>query len=109
MTRRGQRLRRKRGTEAHDLLTIWRNVPVPKRTLSKIRGEQTKEPNQATVQAILSGLPLLDGAGPDTVLGCRKEVPNTTLALVLRVAHGDTEDGPPTEDELVYIREVKSG
>jgi hypothetical protein len=82
---------------------------VPERTLSKIRGDQTKEPDPATVRAILSGLPLLDPTNPDTILGWRKEVPHATLALALRIARGDTAEGPPTEDELAFIREVKSG
>ena len=82
---------------------------VPERTLSKIRGGQTKEPDPETARAILSGLPLLDPANPDTILGWRKEVPNATLALSLRLARGDGDDEPPTEDELVFIRQVKSG
>jgi hypothetical protein len=82
---------------------------IPERTLSKIRGAQTKEPDLATVRAILSGLPLLDPANPDTILGWRKEVPNATLVRALRVARGETDEESPTEGELAFIRDVKSG
>ena len=95
-----------KGYTLTDLLLV---TGVPERTLSKIRGGQTKEPDPATVRAILSGLPLLDPANPDTILGWRKEVPNATLARALRVARGDIDEGSPTGDELVSIREVKSG
>jgi hypothetical protein len=89
-----------------DLLLV---TGVPERTLSKIRGGQTKEPDPETARAILSGLPLLDPANPDTILGWRKEVPNATVALALRVARGDIHKESPTEDELVFVREVRSG
>jgi hypothetical protein len=95
-----------KGYALTDLLLV---TGVPERTLSKIRGAQTKEPDPATVRATLSGLPLLDPANPDTILGWRKEVPNATLALALRVARGDIDEGSPTDDELVFIRDVKSG
>jgi hypothetical protein len=80
---------------------------IPERPLSKVRGAQTKGPDPATVRAILTGLPLLDPANSDTILGWRKEVPNATLAL--RVARGDTDEGSSTEDELAFIRDLKSG
>jgi hypothetical protein len=74
-----------------------------------MRGGQTKEPDPATMRAILIGLPLLDSANPNTILGWRKDVPNAKLACALRVARGETADEPLTEDELAFIREVKSG
>jgi hypothetical protein len=93
----------------HALTDLLLVTGVPERTLSKIRRGQTKEPDPATARAILSGLPLLDHANPDTILGWRKDVPNTMVALALRAARGDSDERVPAEDKLIFIREVKSG
>jgi hypothetical protein len=80
---------------------------APEPTLSKSRSGRTKEPDQAMARGFLSGLLLLDPANPDSSLGWRKEGPNVGLAL--RVARGDADEGSPTEDKRVFMREMTSG
>jgi hypothetical protein len=82
---------------------------IPRRTVEDIAGGKTKKPHAATLKRLFDGLPLLDPANPDTILGWRDEVPNTTLALALRHVRGNADEGPLSEDEMVFIREVKKG
>jgi hypothetical protein len=73
---------------------------VPIRTLTKIKGGVTKNPDQATVQAILSGLVLLNPDNPDSIFEWRT-IPNFVLAQALR--------GGALLDDMKYIRDIKSG
>jgi len=87
---------------------------VPERTLSKIRNGQTKTPDETTAHAILAGLPLLDTRNPDRILGWRTArlpdmVPISVLVYALRQARGIADDGSPSEDEMVAVREVRKG
>jgi hypothetical protein len=64
--------------------------------IEKIRNGKTKHPDDATVRALLSGLPLLDPDRPRNILGWR-DLPNSLLAQVLGT------------DDVADIRSIKRG
>jgi hypothetical protein len=78
-------------------------------TLSDLRNGRTKAPDERPARAILTGLALLDPANSDAILGWRTDVPNSVLALAMRVVRGGRNDAPPSTDELAIVREIRKG